>query len=134
MARTTASEVEEIIEVEDGVSLTPFITTANELVTEACTGTNGPSTAYSAARLELIERWLTAHFYSIRVPRVAAEQAGPVLESVQYKIDLGLDVTLYGQQAQILDTNGGLARIDEQMRNGGAKASMFWLGTDRDDY
>ena len=84
MARTNATNVKSIIEVDASIivsdsDLDPFISTANELVTEMCTGTvNGPKTAYTATRLELIERWLSAHFYAVRDPRVKNEKAGSV--------------------------------------------------------
>lgn len=130
MARTDAASVGLIIEVDDSISLTPFIDTANELVTELCTGSKGPDPAYTDTRLELIERWLAAHFYAIRDMRRASEQADVVQESFQYRVDLGLDATMYGQQAKRLDTNGGLANMDEAIDKGKKiKPSVSWLGT-----
>jgi len=102
--------VEEIIEIDDDYNLDAFILTANELVTEMCTGTKGPQAPneYSDARLELIERWLTAHFYHILDQRIKTEAAGSVRGEYQHKVDLNLAVTTYGQQAMMLDTNGAL--------------------------
>ena len=135
--RTTRAEVEEIIELDASViptdaALLPFITVANELVTECCV-TNGPATAYDATRLELIERWLTAHLYTNRDPRVTEERAGSVSVSYQSKLALGFDTSHYGQTAMRLDTNGGLAALNDKVKRGGPSIGGIWLGTDADD-
>jgi len=139
MARTTKADVEGIIELDasvvpDDAALLPFITVANELVTEACTGDNGPDTAYSAERLELIERWLTAHFYTNRDPRAVTEKAGSVSAAYQSRVDLGFNTSHYGQTAMRLDTNGGLAKINDDTQKGGKpRVGVTWLGTDYED-
>ena len=130
MARTNATNVKAIIEVDSTIivsdsDLDPFINTANELVTELCTGSNGPSTAYTSTRLELIERWLAAHFYAVRDPRVKSERAGAVGVNYQEKVDLNLSLTPYGQQAMMLDTNGALTRLN---KGKGVGISILWLG------
>lgn len=127
MARTTAELVKGVIEVDsDSVpDLDPFILVANELVTEICE----PS-GYTATRLEAIERWLAAHFYAVRDMRRSTETAGSVSESYQYKLGLHLNSTMYGQQAMMLDTAGGLASLNKQMTDpsGGGGTSGTWLG------
>jgi hypothetical protein len=110
MPRTTPELVEGIIEIEVGADLTPFILFANELVTEFC-----EDVGYSEERKELIERWLSAHAYAIMDPRTSSENVG-IGVNFQSKVDLGLDVTHYGQQAKRLDTAGGLARLDQEMK------------------
>jgi hypothetical protein len=128
--RTTAALVKGIIEVdEDSIpDLDPFILTANELVTECC-----GSAGYTATRLELIERWLAAHFVAIRDPRLASEQAG-VSARYQHKVGLILQVTTYGQQAMTLDTAGGLAALSKRAEEGKTKSvGITWLGTDLDE-
>lgn len=137
MARTTLAQVETIIELDaelipDEAALTPFIDVANELVTEACV-TNGPETAYTDARLELIERWLTAHIYTIRDPRVANERAGAVGVSYQSSVGLGFDTSHYGQMAMRLDTNGGLAKLNTDTKKGRPRVGVQWLGTEYED-
>lgn len=114
MARTTDEAVEGIIEVEENATLTPFIEAANVLVTEVCT-----SSTYDDARLELIERWLSAHFYAIYDPRFESEKAGDVAAKYQTKVNLGFDVTHYGQMAMRLDTAGGLASLNTEAKSGG---------------
>jgi hypothetical protein len=127
--RTTSAAVAGIIEVDSTISLTPFIEIANELVTECCDGAG-----YTDARLELIERWLAAHFYSVRDQRASSETAGRVSESKQTKVDLGFNVTVHGQQALRLDTAGGLAALDKRTLAGRkASVGVTWLGTDYDD-
>ena len=122
--RTTSDNVKEIITVETAFDLTVFITAANELVTECCSGAS-----YSVARLELIERNLAAHFYTNYDPRTISEKAGPVSEKFQSKIDLGISTSHYGQTAMLLDTAGGLAALNERMKKGKKTSDIFtWLG------
>jgi hypothetical protein len=127
MARTTDAAVAGIIEVDTNITLTPFIETANQMVTDACGEAD-----YTEAKLELIERWLAAHFYAIRDPRATAERAGPVGANFESKVDLGLAITRYGQQAMALDTEGGLRALSEQATGGPGRitAGVTWLGTD----
>jgi hypothetical protein len=108
MARTTADAVKGIVEVDsDSVAdLTPFIETASELVTELC-----EPAGYDETRLELIERWLAAHFYTIRDNRRVSEAIGSVNEWYQYKLGLNLACSMYGQQAMMLDTKLTLAAL-----------------------
>ena len=129
--RTTDDLVKGIIETEVTISLTPFITIANELVTECCTGLDEE---YNDARLILIETWLAAHFYTIRDPRVAAEGAGGINARYESVVDLGLNSSRYGQTAMQLDTNGGLAALNTSIEAGGKiTAGITWLGTETED-
>ena len=126
--RVTSAEVEEIIEVDSSVSLAPFITVANQLVTELCT-----DSGYVDARLLEIERWLSAHFVQIREQAVADEKAGTVSQSFQYKIDLLLNQTKYGQMAMLLDTAGNLAQLNKRIEDGKSPTiSISWMGEDYD--
>lgn len=134
MPRTTKTEIESIIELDSEVIATdaamlPFITVASELVTERCTGTKGPTTAYTDERLRLIEMWLAAHLYTNRDPRATSEKAGAVGVTYQYQTDLGFDSSLYGQTAMRLDTNGGLAALNESVKKGISRVGVSWLGT-----
>lgn len=124
--RTTPSAVSEIIETDVDISLTPFIETASALVDEICV-----PLGYDDARLELIERWLSAHFYAVRDMRLSGEGVGPIQANYQYRVDLRLQVTIYGQQALILDTKGGLKTLNKD-KVGGFK--FFWAGVDKRDY
>lgn len=123
--RTTPTAVGKIIELDPTITdITPFIDIASELVTEICV-----PAGYTDSRLEMIERWLAAHFYAIRDPRYASEKAGSVGASYQHEVGLNLAVTTYGQQAMILDTKGGLANLNKSTELGRArKVSITHLG------
>jgi hypothetical protein len=128
MARVTDADVEELIDVDSSISLTPFITAANELVTELCTDSD-----YTDARLALIEGWLSAHFYLMRDQVPSAEKAGTVSINYQYKIGLMLQQTKQGQTAMLLDTAGNLAGLSKRIEDGeAATISISWLGEDYD--
>lgn len=127
MARVTDAEVEAIIEYDDSIDLTPFILVANIMVTDNCADDDD----YDADLLKEIERWLSAHFYHIRDQHVASEKAGTVAVTYQYKVDLALNVTTYGQQAMLLDFNGHLAQLNKRIVDGEAATIQFeWLGQD----
>ena len=132
MARTTENAVRGIIDVSPDVSdLTAFITPANELVTECCVDDDA---TLSDIRLELIERYLAAHFYTVYDPRYESEKAGSVSAKYQSKVDLGLSTSHYGQMAMTLDTTGGLAALNEKTKRGTPlTAGITWLGTERDE-
>jgi hypothetical protein len=125
--RTTDELVAGIIEVDSDITLTPFISTANTLVTQCCTEL---STDYTAAQLLDIETWLAAHIYTIRDGRIESEKIGPAFQKLQSKVGLGLDSSHYGQMAKRLDYQGGLARLDAKMTQGGKGViSIDYVGT-----
>lgn len=129
--RTTAPAVKLLVETDDTVStdLAPFIEAANSLVTKFCDDGLGTN---SEAQLELIERWLAAHFYKIRDAAVSNESAGGVGAGFQYKIDYGLALTHWGQQAMAFDFTGNLAAWCKQVASGRApRVGVTWLGTER---
>lgn len=138
--RTTATAVKGIITTVVSANLDPYIDSANELVTEVCASqlaADGVTAFYSTARLELIERWLAAHFYTIFDPRSASEKVSVITQRLQGKIDLGLDSSLYGQNAMRLDTKGGLAAMNNAMKKqegtlagrGTIVGGAYWMGT-----
>ena len=119
--RVTMADVEVLIPVPGSVStLDAFILVAHELL-ENTVVTDYPD-AFTEAYLTEIERWLSAHFTAIRYTRSSSEKIGPVSEGYQYKVDLDLRVTMYGQQAIVLDTTGTLGRLGKQ------RASVWWIG------
>ncbi len=122
MPRTTSELVGGIIEVDATISLVPFIEISNALVTEKL------GDLFDDTRLELIERWLAAHFYTNRDPRAVSERAGPVSQTLQSAVALHLNSSHYGQTAMLLDTSGTLKRLSEgkALVTGGAT----WLGTE----
>lgn len=96
----------------------PYILSANTLTTGVCLpGVTNPQVHYTdgyvGSNMELIERWLSAHFYCIFDPRSSFNQ-GPdfISDTIESKIDLGLKVTRYGQQALLMDYGGYLAAME----------------------
>ena len=122
--RTTATNVKKIVKVKAVHDLTPFIEAANQLVDDCCLDFD-----YSAEKLERIERWLAAHFYCIQYSRRLQEQAGSVQQTFQSKVDLMLSLTHYGQMAQMLDTEGGLASLNNTaVTTKKSRVRLVWLG------
>ncbi len=132
MVRTTASLVEGIIEVDSDITLTPFITIANLMVTECCTDL---AVDYTAAHLIEIETWLAAHFYTVRDMRAERERAGTVEEKKQSRVDLGFNSSHYGQMAMRIDFHGGLASLNQQTLNGIVKTvGINFIGQTKAEY
>jgi hypothetical protein len=135
--RTTDEAVAGIIEVDDTIALTPFIETASFLVDKVvATAKDGDGNDYYiASDLELIERWLAAHFYAVRDPREQFVGVGRLMQRFQSQVDLNLNNTPYGQQAMLLDVKGGLAQLNAGIAKGGRKkAAVHWLGTPAEEY
>jgi hypothetical protein len=129
--------------VDPSIDLTPFIAIANQITTDVCgpfiTGKNSQGytvqvdTSYTdgfvGSKMELIERWLSAHFYAVYDSQLAAAKAGSVAAQFQYKVALDLRNTQFGEQAMMLDTAQGLASLNNsnatkrKIRIGG-----FWAG------
>ena len=110
--RVTSAEVKTIItttKTEDQV--TPFITPANLLVSDALSGSG-----FGADRLKEIEKWLSAHFVAIddASARVTEKEVGEASEKYEGKTDMGLKFTRYGQQAMMMDTSGKLANLGKR--------------------
>lgn len=106
--RTTAAVVKEIMDTElTELQIRPFVASANVFVTAVLGSKNLGDTM-----LAEIEKWVAAHFASIRAPEVRSEGVGGA--SVTYltgPMGKGLGQTRYGQQAMILDTSGTLVNI-----------------------
>jgi len=104
--RVTTEEVKQIIETVEA-EIEPFIKAANIVVSEHLVGSG-----MGAATLKEIERWLTAHFISVKDKRPRSENIGAA--QMVYETPLlgkGLDGTMYGQQVKILDSSGRLSAL-----------------------
>jgi hypothetical protein len=90
---------------------------------------------YASYRLIVIEKWLAAHFYCVFDPRAQRERVAVLTFEAQSKVGLCLDVTHYGQQVKLLDTNGGLARLDARAKANRVQLVMgvAWGGTTLDE-
>jgi hypothetical protein len=128
--RTTAEDVLAILgpsyEGLDPAVLTPCILTASFIVDDVC----APIASYDAVRLELIERWLSAHVWHQLQPRAEMERVDILQTSYKSWGGVGLDNSDYGQMVKRLDTAGALAQLDEQSNSGKTKGKIgaLWLG------
>lgn len=133
MPRTTEEAVALLAEVDELIDLSPFIETASAFVEEVCATAldSDGNDYYDATRLELIERWLAAHFYKIRDPQVENEAASGISQKNATKVELGFNLTHWGQMALRLDTYGGLAALEETTKAGAGRPTfgILWLGT-----
>lgn len=124
----TPEMVEEIIQVKSTISLTPFITAAEALSGKVLASVED----YDADYIDLINTWLSAHFYAIRDPRKAGEN----LDFMQYKykdqfkLGLNLESTMYGQQVLLLDVSGSYSQLNNQAGEGKKRLGVVWLGTE----
>ena len=128
--RTTAPLVQGIIKTKTGMSLDPFIAAANSLTTNICGLANPPyADAGVGSTMELIERWLSAHSYTIFDNPIARANVGRVGAGYQYKVDMCLDSSMYGQMALLLDTQGLLAAYSNTAKTKRRiYLKMRWLG------
>lgn len=126
MSRTSPELVAGIVELDAAVSCLPHISIANMTVDDYCLGAG-----LSDARLEAIETQLAAHFYSLRVRQVSSESAGPVSETKDpVVLGKGLEQTVFGQTAMMLDSTGKLSAWNAAIVKGMAQApSMTFLGS-----
>jgi hypothetical protein len=130
MARTTADKVRDIIATDEDISLSGFIDTANAFVTWLSgQDSNGD---LDDEMLELIERWLAAHFYSHHDQLLQSETAGGGGGIYQGQTGMMLLSTQYGQTAMALDVTGNLARRNQDAIDGKRKPRVSWGGTASD--
>lgn len=125
MSYSSASLVRKVIEVDDTISLLPYLDAAAELVAGYCEGKG-----YTATRLEMIETWLAAHFYAVRDPRTQSEGVATLQTTYQGRTGMYFDSSTYGQHALLLDTAGGLAALQASIKEGypAATPRVTWLG------
>lgn len=112
--RTSATAVLAIIETdltEDQVQ--PFIETANIEINGALLSY---VPAFTAAELEMIERWLAAHIIAIFDPRANKESADGLSFTYEGSTGEGLSGSKYGQQVKRLDRSGRLSSADNPNR------------------
>lgn len=131
MPYTTQAQVATIIDVTPGDDLTAQIASADMLITRCCL-----ASGYTTPELELIERYLAAHFYAIWQPRSQSEGAGSVQQTfTPVKADFFLYATTYGSQAMTFDTAGNLAgmvntlaKVKGPLPGGPPRFGVKWIG------
>lgn len=103
--RVVGEQVRDIISTSltDG-QVNAMINTAH-LVVEQHLGTK----SLAPDLLEQIELWLSAHFVCMRDPRKKQAKIDELSVTFQGEVGLGLQGSMYGQQAIALDPTGSLA-------------------------
>jgi hypothetical protein len=113
--RTTEAAVRKLIET-DLTDISPFMEAAATIVDDIAS-----ANSVSESRLELIERWLSAHYIEIRDPRAGSESAGGVSQSFAMgSRAMYFESTFYGQQAMLFDTTGTLIGLQSDAKTGAA--------------
>lgn len=123
MSRTDVTKVAGILADNwDGkTGLQPFIDAANQLVTTVLS--NDEDAVVTAANAEIIERWLSAHFYAVQDPLYISKNTGKAGASFHGKSNMDLSFTPYGQQAKKLDPSGYLEALDNK-----GLVNVVWVG------
>lgn len=123
MSRTDVIKVAGILAGNwDGTTgLQPFIDAAGNLVDDIVT--YDEDGVMSAAKLEIVERYVAAHFYACQDPMYRGRNTGKAGGQFHGDSGLSLDFTPYGQTAQDLDVSGYL-RANQK----GGIVSAAWLG------
>jgi len=132
MARTTAKKVEGVLlrdyDFQEPPDLTPFVATANSITTRVAACATAKGATIPAETLELIERWLAAHYYTRSDKAFASKSTSGASASYQGQTGMGLEASFYGQTALDLDPSGCLVAISKR-----ARAGAVWLGKPKSD-
>ena len=115
-ARTTTAKVKIVIDTEL-TDCAAFIAIAT-LQVDAIAALGILSTDI----LEQIETWLSAHYVAIRDRQASSVKVLDSAHTYDGKTGMGLQATLWGQQALLMDTTGTLASA------GRRRASVVYLG------
>lgn len=107
-------------------SVTPFIASASSLVDKV--EANDTANKLNATDLELIERWLSGHFYAQADQMFTSRSTGKASGSFQGQTGMYLENTIYGQQAMMLDITGYLMALQK-----GGVVDFAWLGKPRSE-
>ena len=134
MARTDSIAVIALLDFVPAKSIDSHIEIANVMVTDCCAAATTATGAdyYTAARLELIERWLAAHYCCVSFPRGKMEGTKNASQTKRGQTGKGLEATLYGQQAMSIDIAGGL-KVANDGKYRQLTAGLSWLGYENGD-
>lgn len=126
-ARTLPTAVKGILgnEYDNETQLIGFIDTASMMVDECAA--NDDTGSMTATRLEIVERWLAAHFYQMADPGYKSRNTAGASGSFNGETGQGLMSTRYGQQACILDLTGTLERRNKEAIDGSRRKTQFFV-------
>ncbi len=129
--RTTPTLVAKTLgnDYDGSANLNPSIDTAGVHVRRIITRGTELGITVEEVDLEIIERWLAAHFYACSDRPYQSRSTLNASGSMQGQTGMGLTFTVYGQQAIALDPTGYLATIGK----GGKVARGVWAGTNVND-
>lgn len=125
MPRTTSSAVETLLagDYDGTTSLTPHIDTATAIVDRVEDCAAARDRTLTEVELELIERWLAAHFYAMVDQPYQSKTTGRSSATFQGRTGMHFEATKYGQSAVNVDYSGCLAAIGKRR-----SARVVWLG------
>ena len=103
--------------------LTPYIETASSVTDDVVVYAAAKGITLNVIKLELIERWLGAHFYVMSDQPYLEKETMQARAKYQGTTGMMLKASKYGQTALLLDTSGTLATMEERK-----VAGAFWLG------
>lgn len=122
MPRTTETKVKAALgenNIDEDIDIYPHIVTAGVLVDRINTRATADSITITATELEVIETYLSAHFYALADPQYVEKQTGKASAVFMGKTDMGLDYTPWGQMAKMLDPTTTLSSVT---------VGGYWLG------
>lgn len=119
MARTSSDDVLEII-TTTLTDIDTFVNTANLFVTNHL-----GSSSLDDTTLKEIERYVAAHFVAMTDTRVKSEKVDVLGTTFVTTVGMGLEASVYGQQAIILDSTGTLASIAKNGPKQGASIGII---------
>lgn len=130
--RTTSPLVQGVLigDYGNGADLTPFMLSASVTVDRVVLGATAKGITLSSTELELIERWLAAHYYAVSDRPYKSKSTAGASASFDGNTVMYLEATLYGQTAMRLDRSGVLDNIGGPVRK---VAGGFWLGKKEGD-
>lgn len=132
MARTTPQAVQDLLGNEyDNANkprLTPFVNTANAMVNWLESQDIAAEGLLDVDQLELIECWLSAHYYQMTDPGYTTRSTGGASGGFQGQFTQGFKMTRFGQTALILDVTGLLAKRDKETEEGARRTTQVYAG------
>jgi len=106
---TTEEAVRSVYPDTADYDISPAILTAESMI-QANIIDNGCGATYTPERLELIARYLAAHIFQVQYGVLTSKSAGSASENYAATLDKGLQGSMHGTQAMLLDPNGCLAQ------------------------
>lgn len=130
MARVTSSQVQAVLgnNYDGSKDLSAYIATATILTDRTVLCAANKSVTIDSDTAAQLETYLAAHFYTLHDPTYSSRSTQGASGSFHGQTGKGLESSMYGQTAILMDPSGCLNSFDKRQ-----KASMIWLGTDLED-